>query len=245
MKPLLIDSCRKSRSNRSWRLVLLRLHNAHTGRHRRACYAVSCHPLPPFPRIPFRLLSGQCGRARSRAGCTRRSRAVKSVEGDEPDSDVAALVARLAVRFGEDRVYRQAPVESDVPERSVAKVPALAPPVLATWSTGLARPARLLDPPELIEVLALLPDNSPAAFIWRRVRRRIVRADRPERIAGEWWRSVEEAGTARDLLRRRRREGRPVLALPRFLRHRLFRAFHRKPSRVVRITQGLSLSASE
>jgi protein ImuB len=53
----------------------------------------------------------------------------------------------------------------------------------------------------LIEVLALLPDNPPAAFIWRRVRRRIVRADGPERIAGEWWRSADEVGTARDYYR--------------------------------------------
>jgi protein ImuB len=123
------------------------------------------------------------------------------IEDAEAGGDVAELVDRLAVRFGEDRVYRQAPVESDVPERSVVKVPALAPPVAATWPAGLARPARLLDPPELVEVLALLPDHPPAAFIWRRLRRRVVRADGPERIAGEWWRSAEEVATARDYYR--------------------------------------------
>jgi protein ImuB len=123
------------------------------------------------------------------------------VEGEEPESDVAELVDRLAIRFGEDRVYRQAAVESDVPERSVAKVPALAPPAATTWPAGLCRPTRLFDPPEPVEVLALLPDNPPAAFIWRRVRRRVVRADGPERIAGEWWRSAEEVGTARDYYR--------------------------------------------
>jgi protein ImuB len=123
------------------------------------------------------------------------------IEGDEPEGDVADLVDRLAVRFGEDRVYRQAPVESDVPERSVAKVPALAPPVAATWPAGLRRPTRLLDPPEPVEVMALVPDYPPAAFIWRRVHRRVVRADGPERIAGEWWRAADEVGTSRDYYR--------------------------------------------
>jgi protein ImuB len=56
----------------------------------------------------------------------------------------------------------------------------------------------LLELPERIEVLALLPDYPPAAFIWRRVRRRVVRADGPERIAGEWWRTSDEVSTARD-----------------------------------------------
>jgi protein ImuB len=123
------------------------------------------------------------------------------MDGDEPEGDVGELVDRLAVRLGEDRVYRQAPVESDVPERSVVKVPALAPPAAKTWPAGLRRPTRLIDPPERIEVLALLPDYPPAAFIWRRVRRRVLCADGPERVTGEWWRSGEEVATARDYYR--------------------------------------------
>jgi protein ImuB len=130
------------------------------------------------------------------------------LDGEEPESDVAALVDRLSVRFGESRVYRQIPVESDLPERSVGKVPALAPPTAVTWPAGLSRPTRLFDPPELVEVLALLPDNPPAAFIWRRVRRRVVRADGPERVGGEWWRSEQEVGTARDYYRVEDEKGR-------------------------------------
>ena len=40
--------------------------------------------------------------------------------------DLAALVDTLLVRLGAARVYRLAPVESDLPERAVRRVPALA-----------------------------------------------------------------------------------------------------------------------
>jgi protein ImuB len=130
------------------------------------------------------------------------------IDGDEPEGEVAELVDRLAVRFGQDRVYRQAPVESDIPERSTTKVPALSPPLATTWPAGVKRPTRLLDPPEPVEVMALLPDYPPAAFIWRRVRRRVVRADGPERVTGEWWRSAEEVAMARDYYRVEDEKGR-------------------------------------
>src|SRR3546814_19346717 len=43
------------------------------------------------------------------------------------------LVDRLINRLGADRVYRLAPVESDLPERAVRRIAPLAPPVGATW----------------------------------------------------------------------------------------------------------------
>ena len=46
--------------------------------------------------------------------------------------------------------------------------------------------------------MALLPDHPPAFFVWRGVRRRITRADGPERIFGEWWRSDAEVSAVRD-----------------------------------------------
>lgn len=46
----------------------------------------------------------------------------------------------------------------------------------------------MLDPPERIEVTALLPDHPPRLFVWRGQRHRVVRADGPERLHGEWWR---------------------------------------------------------
>jgi protein ImuB len=46
--------------------------------------------------------------------------------------------------------------------------------------------------------MALLPDQPPAAFTWRRRRHRVRRADGPERIHGEWWRRDGEMAAVRD-----------------------------------------------
>jgi len=118
------------------------------------------------------------------------------IEADDPD--IGALVDHLRNRFGAARVYRALPVESDVPERSVRRVPALASGGPAGWPDDLPRPARLLARPQRIHALSVLPDHPPAAFVWRRVRHRIRRADGPERISGEWWRRDREAMAVRD-----------------------------------------------
>lgn len=49
------------------------------------------------------------------------------------------------------------------------------------------RPLRLLRHPERVEVLAEVPDGPPQRFIWRRLARRVIKADGPERIAPNWW----------------------------------------------------------
>ena len=36
--------------------------------------------------------------------------------------------------------------------------------------------------------MALLPDQPPSRFHWRRVPHRVVRAEGPERLTPEWWR---------------------------------------------------------
>jgi protein ImuB len=95
-------------------------------------------------------------------------------------------------------VFRVLPVESDVPERSARRAPPLAALGQAAWPTGLPRPVRLLAPPQPVEALSVLPDHPPAAFTWRGVRRRVRRADGPERIAGEWWRRDGERLAVRD-----------------------------------------------
>jgi len=124
--------------------------------------------------------------------------------GETPD--VSALVDRLSNRLGADQVYRVEPVESDVPERSVRRVPALAPQHGTSWPAG-ARPARLLTPPRPIEALALLPDQPPVAFTWRKRRHRVRRADGPERIYGEWWRRDAETHAVRDYFQVEDEEG--------------------------------------
>jgi protein ImuB len=57
---------------------------------------------------------------------------------------------------------------------------------------------RLLDPPQPVEAIALLPDQPPVAFTWRRKRHRVCRADGPERVHGEWWRRSAEVAAVRD-----------------------------------------------
>lgn len=56
-----------------------------------------------------------------------------------------------------------------------------------------ARPLRMLARPEQVEVMSSVPDGPPASFRWRRVQRRITRAEGPERLAPEWWIDGEEA----------------------------------------------------
>ena len=118
--------------------------------------------------------------------------------GVEAEPDVSILIDTLANRIGAERLYRLAPVESDVPERSTRKVAPLAAPTGLAWTPDWPRPARLFRRPEPIETMALLPDNPPTHFTWRGVRRRIRRADGPERIFGEWGRRDAEMWAVRD-----------------------------------------------
>jgi protein ImuB len=117
---------------------------------------------------------------------------------DEPEADVSGLIDILSNRVGEGRLYRFAPVASDVPERSVHRVAAAAPDTGDGWPTHWPRPARLLAPPEPIETVALLPDHPPVNFTWRGTRRRVRRADGPERVFGEWWKRDAELIAVRD-----------------------------------------------
>ncbi|MBW8881167.1 MAG: hypothetical protein JF615_07015 [Asticcacaulis sp.] len=46
-----------------------------------------------------------------------------------------------------------------------------------------------------------MPDHPPAQFHWRGEGYRVVRADGPERIFGEWWRREREVCAMRDYFR--------------------------------------------
>lgn len=120
---------------------------------------------------------------------------------EEPEADISHLIDVLANRVGEAAIYRFAPVESDVPERSVKRIAPLAPDTGATWENDWPRPPRLMERPEPVEAMALLPDHPPRWFRWRGIRRRVVRADGPERIRGEWWKRDAERETVRDYFR--------------------------------------------
>jgi protein ImuB len=117
---------------------------------------------------------------------------------DASEVDVTDLIDILTNRVGEQRLYRFAPVASDVPERAVARVAPTAPDIGEGWPDHWPRPARLLPHPEPIETVALLPDHPPVTFTWRGVRRRVKRADGPERVFGEWWKREAELIAVRD-----------------------------------------------
>ncbi|HEX2724886.1 MAG TPA: DNA polymerase Y family protein, partial [Beijerinckiaceae bacterium] len=80
-----------------------------------------------------------------------------------PETDISELVDRLASLPAVRQVLRFAPVESDLPQRSVQRLQALAPPGGQTWPAW-PRPTRLIDPPELI---AAIPPDAPDLFVWR------------------------------------------------------------------------------
>jgi protein ImuB len=120
---------------------------------------------------------------------------------EESEPDVSALIDLLANRVGVRNLYRIAPVASDVPERTLRHIPALAPETGAEWLGHWPRPSRLLACPEPIETIALLPDHPPVSFTWRGVRRRVKRADGPERVFGEWWKRDPELEAVRDYFR--------------------------------------------
>jgi protein ImuB len=115
---------------------------------------------------------------------------------EETVTDVTPLIDILGNRG--QRLYRLVPVASDVPERSVAKIAPTAAETAETWVAKWPRPSRLLAHPEPIDVVALLPDQPPAVFTWRGKRRKVRRADGPERIFGEWWMRRQEYEAVRD-----------------------------------------------
>jgi protein ImuB len=122
-------------------------------------------------------------------------------DGSRREPELSTLVDTLANRLGPERLYRIAVRESDLPERSVRRIPALAPPTGRSWPEDLPRPARLLDPPEPVTTLALLPDHPPVRFTWRGIQHRVARADGPERLHGEWWVPGSDAAALRDYFR--------------------------------------------
>ena len=112
-------------------------------------------------------------------------------------TDITPLIDIIGNR-GQQRIYRITPIASDVPERSVQRIAPTAEETGATWPCHWPRPVRLLAHPELIDVIALLPDHPPVAFTWRGKRRRVKRADGPERVFGEWWKRSSEWVAVRD-----------------------------------------------
>jgi protein ImuB len=108
---------------------------------------------------------------------------------DDGGTSLAELNDRVMNRQ-EQAIAQLEAVESHVPERAErsavirqsrekAKTPSPTP--------RAPRPLLIFDNPEPARVIAAVPDGPPLRLTWRRVTRRIVRAQGPERIAPEWW----------------------------------------------------------
>ncbi len=109
-------------------------------------------------------------------------------EGGRGGRALGPLIDRLQARLGAGSVFRLEPVESHLPERAERRRAPGRDGAAWPRRPGLPpRPLRLFDRPEPVDTIAELPDGPPALFTWRRLRRRVIRAEGPERIEPEWW----------------------------------------------------------
>ena len=84
------------------------------------------------------------------------------------------------------------PRDSHLPERAQTVSSVARPAPIGAWARIAdmkgARPTRLLQRPEPVDVTAMMPDDPPRQFRWRQHAHRLVRVEGPERITNEWWR---------------------------------------------------------
>jgi protein ImuB len=115
-------------------------------------------------------------------------------------ADLDGLVDRIGARLGPASVSRLRAEESHIPERAetcAAYAPgenrAAATPESddALHDQERALPLRLFASPEPVVTMAEVPDGPPVQFSWRRATYHVVRAEGPERIAAEWWRTED------------------------------------------------------
>jgi protein ImuB len=134
--------------------------------------------------------------------------------GNAAVAEVAALIDRLGVRLGRNRVRRLNAGDSHIPEQACLSSPvsqSLLP--LHAWpkpeqGEPPLRPLTLFDPPQRIEVMAQVPDGPPRRFRWRSTAHDITRYEGPERISAEWWKRRSMAGLTRDYYRVEDTQGR-------------------------------------
>jgi protein ImuB len=112
--------------------------------------------------------------------------------------DPTQLIDKLANRLGAERVVRLARFSSHIPEQAEVRIPILTAKELPktrfsaqeSCMRGAIRPLLLFATPEPITVLAEVPEGPPARFTWRRVSHTVAKAEGPERIEPEWWRTI-------------------------------------------------------
>jgi protein ImuB len=123
---------------------------------------------------------------------------------------IGALVDGLSTRVGRRRMLRLEACNSHIPEQAQLALPAIESRAPIAWTLPLPgepplRPLHLFDPPQVIDVMAEVPDGPPQRFRWRRTLHDVTRFEGPERIASEWWRertgALSGAGPTRDYYR--------------------------------------------
>lgn len=138
--------------------------------------------------------------------------ALDGSDGQLAQEDVARLIDRLSVRYGQGSFARLVPRESHLPERAQRRLSATTTPPI--WPQAVEgepplRPLLLLRPPQRVEVIASVPDGPPRRFRWRKTLHTVLRHEGPERIAPEWWRHPHgQSGLTRDYYRVEDSDGR-------------------------------------
>ena len=144
---------------------------------------------------------------------------VTGLLGTDEDSlnagQVSELVDILAARLGPDKVRRVisrpdwqvADSQVWLPVADVTDKTAHWPmPSLAGLSAP--RPVRLLDHPEPVKVVAMMPDHPPAMIRWRHHNWAVLRATGPERVGPRWWDHKSADSLSRDYYRVEVEDGR-------------------------------------
>ena len=123
--------------------------------------------------------------------------------------DKVALIDDVGqVTYGQltDAVRRFASGNSHIPECAGFTVPAAHPLLPLAHHAPVSgepplRPLHLMDPPQIVQVIAEVPDGPPRRFRWRRQVHDITAYEGPERLSAEWWKRRDGAGLTRDYYR--------------------------------------------
>lgn len=114
------------------------------------------------------------------------------IETQDVARDMHPLVDAVSARLGADAALRPEARAEHLPEAAGALTPSGFSHSEKTTSPACGggnapRPLRLFSPAQPIEAIAGVPDGAPERFRWRRVLRRVVRAEGPERIVPPWF----------------------------------------------------------
>lgn len=129
-------------------------------------------------------------------GCEQRSREQTSVFENSAISiskqEQGEFMNSLALGVGDASIHRLRFQQSYLPERSFELYPVhkekdIEVALPCALQRSFACPPHLLDTPQQISAISLLPDSPPTQITWRGDRYRIEKGIGPERIGAEWW----------------------------------------------------------